>query len=88
MSTFKRPKLHRTFRGTLKSIVSHWTVPVWIAVIAGSVMMYAQGAYLSGMSGIVESISEPVAPVETARLVAVHVKPGETVAAHDLLLEY
>lgn len=85
MTKFKRPKLHRTFRGTIKSILSHWTVTVWILVIAGAVMMYAHGAYLSGMSGIVESINEPVAPVETARLVAVHVKPGDRVKAGQLI---
>lgn len=81
MTTFKRPKLHRTFRGIVKGALSRWTTPVWLMVIVAAGYMYARGAYLAGMPGVVDSIIEPVAPVETARLMAIHVKPGDRVKA-------
>lgn len=64
-----------------------WPMLVWLAAIAVAVTFYIHGGQLGGMSGTVEALHEEVAPVEAARLKAVHVKAGQVVRAGDLLAE-
>lgn len=71
--------------------VSHlklrWPFLVWVLMIAAVLYLYYHGGRFSTMSGTVESIREQAAPLETARLKAVHVIVGQEVHTGELLAE-
>lgn len=85
MNAYKRPRLHRSLRVIVLDVLSHWTVPVWLMAIASGVYLYARGSFLSGMSGVVDAMAEPVAPIETARLQSVEVQVGDKVKAGQVI---
>ena len=85
MNAYKRPTLHRSLRVIVLDVLSHWTVPVWLMAIALGVYLYARGSFLSGMSGVVDAMAEPVAPIETARLQSVEVQVGDKVKAGQVI---
>lgn len=64
-----------------------WPFFVWVLAIAAVLYLYYHGGRFSTMSGTVESLREQAAPLETARLKAVHVIVGQEVRAGELLAE-
>lgn len=62
-----------------------WPFVVWLLAAGGAVFLYYHGGRFGGMSGTVEVVREEIAPLETARLQAVRVKPGQHVQAGAVL---
>jgi len=58
---------------------------VWLAVAAVAGVLYSKNARFGGMTGVLETVAEPVAPLATARLVSLAVEHGETVKAGQIL---
>jgi multidrug resistance efflux pump len=67
--------------------VNRWPFIVWFLAIFFAVFFYYHGGRFGGMSGVVQSFREEVAPLETARLLSLAVQVGQTVKAGDLLAQ-
>jgi multidrug resistance efflux pump len=64
-----------------------WPVLVWIGAVALAWFLFTRGGEAQPLTGVVDVIRESVAPLETSRLLAVHVVAGDTVRAGDVLAE-
>ncbi len=62
-----------------------WPFAVWLLAAALAVRLYMGSQQFGGMTGFVETIVEPIAPLETARLISVDVTVGQEVCAGDIL---
>ncbi len=62
-----------------------WPFVVWLLAILAAVFLYTQGGEFGGMSGTVEAVHEDIAPLETARLVALDAEPGQVVKPGDVV---
>lgn len=62
-----------------------WPLLVWLAAIWGCLMLYQLGVRTVRIPGVIEALREEDAPVESARLVAVHVAPGDRVVPGQVL---
>ncbi len=62
-----------------------WPLLVWLAAIWGGGVLYRFGVQTVRIPGVVEALREEAAPVESARLVAVHVAPGDRVMPGQVL---
>lgn len=85
MKAFKLPKMtpnHRTWRGR---ILKRWPLLVWLGVIIMVMYLYSETEQFGGMIGAMEVITEPVAPLETARLISIEVTLGQRVKAGDVV---
>jgi multidrug resistance efflux pump len=80
-SDWKHPKMR------WRRIVNCWPFLVWLAAIAICALIYSRGSQFGGISGIVDTLSEPVAPLVTARLTDVYVSLGQRVKAGDKLAQ-
>ena len=64
-----------------------WPMLCWLLAIVAAFYLYYHGGRFSGMSGTVQAVRELAAPLETARLRAVHVIVGQEVRAGEVLAE-
>ena len=64
-----------------------WPVCIWLGAIALGTVLYFHGGQFGGMSGTVEVIREEIAPLETARLLALKVQPGQHIKTGDAVAE-
>ncbi len=62
-----------------------WPFFFWLGACALAGALWLQGARVGGMPGWVVAATESVSALETARLLDVRVRPGQTVRAGDLL---
>ena len=83
----KRPALWRHPRVLTRRLINSWPLLVWLAAVIAVVLLYAGHGRLVGITGIVDTTSDPVAPIETARLISVHVTLGQRVKAGDKLAD-
>ena len=81
----RRSPLWRHPRVLARRILKSWPLFIWLTAIAFCVYLFIGSSRLSGIQGVVETVAEPVAPLETARLLNLHVAVGNRVAAGDLL---
>lgn len=58
-----------------------WPTLVWLLAAAGAVWLYYRGGHAVRFHGIVQTVHEIAAPVETARLTGTLVVPGQRVQA-------
>jgi multidrug resistance efflux pump len=65
-----------------------WPFLVWVAAIVGAILLYLQAGRTVAVSGVIEVIRETAAPLETALLLEVAVRPGEQVKPGDLLARF
>ncbi len=65
-----------------------WPFLIWLAAVVACVSLYMRSGHLVAINGVVEVTTEQLAPVETARLLAVRVVPGQQVKAGDILAEF
>lgn len=80
---YNKPTLHRHVRW--RRLRSNWPVLVWLAAaIIGGYLCFGT-AQLGSMMGVVETMIEPVAPLDTARLISIEVQPGQRVVAGQIL---
>lgn len=64
-----------------------WPALVWIALAVFAAWLYDNGGEYIRINGMVEVISETVGPLESGYLKAVHVMPGDTVEAGEVIAE-
>lgn len=64
-----------------------WPVLVWIAAVVAAWILFTRGGSTQPLTGVVDVVRESVSPLETSRLQAVYVRPGDPVSAGDLLAE-
>lgn len=69
-------------------IVYRWPFVVWLAAIAGCSILYLHAGRTASVSGVIQVVREEPAPIEAARLLALHVVPGQQVKAGELLAEF
>lgn len=62
-----------------------WPILLWICLVLVCFMLYQRSAEFGRVVGVVETIEEPVAPLETARLNTINVTLGQRVKAGDEL---
>jgi len=79
--------LWRHPRVVWRRILAAWPFVLWIIAIGVVMVLYAGSGQLQGMTGIVDTTSEPIAAIETARLKAIHVTLGQRIAPGDVLVE-
>ncbi len=65
-----------------------WPLIPWLAAIALFFWLYDETMRTAAVSGVVQTIHEDVAPVESARLVKIAVVEGQEVKAGDLIAEF
>ena len=89
---YHRPKTWHHPRLWLRRLLRSWPFAIWLGAGVVFLAIYAGEGQIGGMTGVVETIEEPVAPLETARLkevcvtVGQHVKAGDVVARMDTTL--
>jgi len=81
---YKRTRAQRR-SFTRRRIVRYWPLPVWLAAIAVVVLIHSRHSQFGGMTGVVETNEEIIAPLETARLLEINVVVGQHVGAGDLI---
>lgn len=82
---FGRPVQGSRWAARRGRIVRNWPVLVWGLVVVLVAWMYSNRAGFAGMRGVVETIPEVVAPLETARLLSIEVRLGQRVKAGDVV---
>lgn len=82
---FKRPSLHNHPKALISRLLRGWTLLVWLAACILAVCLYSTSFQFGEMIGVVETIAEPVAPLETARLLSLGVMIGHRVKAGDVV---
>ena len=84
---YRSPRSKMLARVYVRRALRNWPVLVWAAVIVVVVLLYSRTVQFGEMMGVVETIEEPVAPLETARLKAVFVEVGQRVEKGDVLAQ-
>jgi len=82
---FKRPTLWNHPRVLVARLLRGWTLVAWLAACVLAIFLYSAGFQFGEMMGVVETVVEPVTPLETARLVSVDVTLGQRVKAGDVV---
>lgn len=71
----------------LRKLARNWPVLVWLCAVAVCAVLLLDGSRFDGMVGVVEPVSEPIAPLEPARLKSIHVVPSQKVKAGDKIAQ-
>jgi multidrug resistance efflux pump len=69
----------------LRNLLAGWPFLVWLAAAGAVVWLYSGSVHFGQLTGVVESRSEDISPVVTARLLSVDVVPGQAVKAGEPL---
>ena len=84
-NTFQRPKAMWHPRMMLRRFLNSWPFFVWLAGIALVVVLFEHTGTINSFNGVVETVEEPIAPLETARVLKINVREGQRVKAGDVL---
>jgi multidrug resistance efflux pump len=84
-ASFRKARLRRHPRIWLRGLFRGWTLAVWIAAGFLAIYLTTASAEFGEIIGVVETVAGPVAPVETARLSAMHVTIGQRVKTGDIV---
>ena len=84
---FRRPRTWHHPRLWLRRIGRSWPFLVWLGAAVLFGFLYSGSTEFVGMSGVVESVEDLVAPLETARLLKLHAVAGQRVKAGDVLVQ-
>jgi len=79
--SFKRPRLTNYPRLWRSRLRRNWPFLLWVGVLVFIAAFYSRNEQFGQMTGTVETIEEPIAPLETSRLLSVSVLPGQAVTA-------
>ena len=82
---YQRHDLSRHPRVILARLKQSWPVLIWVLAVAGVGALYFQADSISNMTGVVVAVVEPVAPLQTGRLLSIGVSLGQRVKAGDTL---
>jgi multidrug resistance efflux pump len=86
---FKRSTLRNSHNRKLRwyRISNSWPFFVWLAIIAFCAFLYVKTAQYGVLPGIVQTIYQDVAPLQTARVKAIYVKIGDPVTKGQVVVE-
>jgi multidrug resistance efflux pump len=84
-STLKQSKLQRHPRLVWRRFVRLWPLVVWVLILCLVVWLYAGSVHYGSITGVIETVAEEVAPIETSRLLSVDVSLGQQVQAGDVI---
>jgi HlyD family secretion protein len=84
-NTFHRPKAIWHPRMMLRRLLNSWPFFVWLAGIALVVVLFEHTGTVNSFNGVVETVEEPIAPLETARVLQINAREGQRVNAGDIL---
>lgn len=84
---FKRPALRTHPGARLRNLFRRWPFLVWVLLILVTIFFYLRSTRFVGITGVVDTPSQPVASLSTGRLVKLFVKPGDPVKAGDPLAQ-
>ena len=84
-STLKQAKLQRHPRLVWRRFVRLWPLVVWVLILCLVVWLYAGSVHYGTITGVIETVAEEVAPIETSRLLSVDVALGQQVQAGDVI---
>jgi multidrug resistance efflux pump len=84
-TTFDRGRLWWHPRLFGARLLRSWPLAIWLAAAIAAAALYSKHARFGGMTGVLMTVAEPVAPLATARLVSLAVERGEAVKAGQLL---
>lgn len=79
--TYSAPRPRQPLRIWLQRRLRSWPALLWLGLVLFAIVLYQRSAEFGHIVGVVESIDEPVAPLETARLSAISVALGQRVKA-------
>ncbi len=82
---YTRPTPRRQRHAQWRHLRNHWPTLVWFVAALISVYLCFGTSQLGSMTGVVETMIEPVAPLDTARLISIEVQPGQHVVAGQIL---
>jgi len=85
--SFRKPRVRHPPRYWWRRVARNWPFVLWLGILLAVWQFYARTERYGEMLGAVETIAEPVAPLETARLTAIHVQPGQRVRAGDAVAQ-
>ena len=85
-SVYKRKTMRMPFKVRLRRMVRVWFLLLILALIPVFLSFMMKDPVSSQFSGLVESESETVGPVDTARILSIDVQPGQRVNAGDVLV--
>lgn len=70
-----------------RRLLRNWPFLVWLAIAALCLFIYKTNVQMGEMTGVVDTISESVSPLETSRLQSIHVSIGQRVNKGDLIVQ-
>ena len=85
--SFRQPRVWHPPRYWGRRILRNWPFMLWLLILLGLWQYYSQTEQYGEMMGVVESIAEPVAPLETSRIQSISVLPGQKVKAGEPLAQ-
>lgn len=84
-TAFRRAHLSTHPRVVIARLKQAWPLLVWGGAVAGAAYLYLQTGSLTSMTGAVVTAVEPVAPLQTGRLLSLEVALGQHVKQGDVL---
>jgi len=84
-STLKQAKLQRHPRLVWRRFARLWPLVVWVLILCLVVWLYAGSVHYGTITGVIETVAEEGAPIETSRLLSVDVALGQQVQAGDVI---
>lgn len=88
MTTFQRKKLRTPLRIRVRRWMRMWPALVWLGAIAVFCVSHNSSETSGSMLGVVEVVAEPIAPLETARLISVEVQVGQEIEAGHVVARF
>lgn len=84
-SKLKQSKLQRHPRLIWRRFVRLWPFAAWLLILGVVIWLYAGTVRYGSITGVVETVAEEVAPIETTRLLSLDVSLGQQVVAGDVI---
>jgi HlyD family secretion protein len=85
LKEFQRPRMWMRPRWLVRRVLGSWPFLIWLGFVALAAYLYMANGVFSGMTGVVETRAETIAPLETARLMRLEVELGQRVQAGQVL---
>ena len=84
-AAYQRRNISLHPRVIIARLKQSWPVLIWALAVAGVGFLYLRADNFSNMTGVVVAVVEPVAPLQTGRLMSIDVSLGQRVKAGDTL---
>ncbi|MBT3296445.1 MAG: HlyD family efflux transporter periplasmic adaptor subunit [Verrucomicrobia bacterium] len=84
-TAYQRHNLSRHPRIIVARLKQSWPLLIWALALAGAAFLYFQTGRFTKMVGAVVTVVDPIAPLQTGRLLSLDVSLGQRVKAGDTL---